>query len=922
MKKLLPIGIGLLLVAALFFGISNRSEKPISKVERKEIKIPQNDKGEAFEEDEEEGKTLEERALYNEARELREYYMQVNPLTGKIPASEKQLEFENSKHAATTESKSSRAVQTMYVNRGPSNLGGRTRKITQDITDPTGNTMLACGISGGVFRTTDGGASWTKVSPNDEIHNASALAQDPRSGFENIWYYATGEGTGNSASQNGAFYQGNGIWKSTDGGLNWTQMPSTNSTQEAFDSRFDIIYALAVHPTTGDLFAATAGRISRFNGTVWNTELTDPAGGWSSSFFTDVVITDSGRVYASFSGNQDPTIEGIWSSATGIGSWTRISSGSFTPAGRTLLALAPSNQDKLYTLFLNGNTASCVGPVQEVDLWMWDQSITTWTDYTSKLPDETPCNANTAGNVPMSVQGGYSMDISVKPDNENFVVIGGTNAYRKADITAAGNFERIGGYNSPASYAIYNYGGVEHHPDVHDLVFDLANPNVMFSGTDGGVHETTDITATNVTWTNLNNNYQTYQFYHVGIDPLSGSDLIIGGAQDNGTNVGGTAAGFGDLTTQARVFGGDGGAAEISRDNANVPAFVSSQAGNFYRVLLIGGGFDYIEPTGSSSSFVTYFYLDPDNNNALYYAGKNTLYRTTNSSTVLAGTWDNMGDTGTAFGDTDFFKTFSTTRGTYNAGTSYLLMGGDEGHIYRLDDPQNAASLASAVDITPSGATLAFPSIVTGLAIHPTNNDVVLATYSNYGTQSIFLTTNATNATPTWTLVERNLSAHSIRSAAIVEVNGETLYFVGTARGLYSTTDPTSVDWTREAPSQLGYAVISSLRYRPADNKLLIGTHGNGIYEATITSTLGIGDVARIDDQITLYPNPAKADLNVKITNANGDSSYRISNLLGQHVSSGILNDKPIDVSQLQTGIYLIELENNGKKGVKRFVKQ
>jgi len=913
MKKRLPFGIIMMLVVALFFGISNQTEKPISKVERKDIQVTQAGKK----------KTSEERALFSEARELHEYYMQVNPISGEIPRSEKILEFENAQNAETTENRSSRAVGTSYVNRGPSNLGGRTRKVTQDITDGTGNTMLACGISGGVFRTTDGGASWTKVSSNDEIHNASTVVQDPRSGFENIWYYATGEGTGNSASQsNGAFYAGNGIWKSTDSGLTWTQMPSTASAIE-FNSRFDIIYALAVHPSTGDLFAATAGRLSRFNGTSWTTELTDPNSGYNSSFFTDVVITDTGRVYAAFSGNQDASIEGIWTSATGTGGFTRINAGDFTPAGRLLLALAPSNQDKLYTLFLNGNTSSCFNgtvTTQEVDLWMWNQGTTSFTDYSGVLPSDGAC---IAGNNPMSVQGGYSMDISVKTDDDNFVVIGGTNAYKKEDITDAGSrFVRIGGYLNTSGYNIYNVGGTEHHPDLHDFIFDIANPDIIISGSDGGIHEA-DVTAGSVAWTSLNNDYQTYQFYHVGIDPLSGSDLLVGGAQDNGTNLGGTVAGFPDLTTQGRVWGGDGVAAEISRDNANIPLFIGSQNGSFYRVNAIGGAWTYIEPSGSNSSFVTYFYLDPDNNKTLYYAGQNTLYRTNDASAVAPGTWTNMGNTGTVFGHTDYFKTFSTTRGAYNASTSYLLMGGDEGHIYKLDDPQNM-TLASAVDITPSGATIAFPSIVTGLAIHPTNNDIVLATYANYGTESIYLTTNAASAAPTWTLVERNLDAHSIRSAAIVEVGGETLYLVGTARGLYSTSDPTSVDWTREAPTQLGYAVIPSLRYRPSDNKLLIGTHGNGVYEATISTALSLDDINDVSKQITLYPNPAQSEINFKSNTINltDNANYNLIDISGKVVNSGKVANKKVDVSKLNSGLYFVNLDVNGVKQTLKFIKK
>jgi hypothetical protein len=207
------------------------------------------------------------------------------------------------------------------------------------------------------------------------------------------------------------------------------------------------------------------------------------------------------------------------------------------------------------------------------------------------------------------------------------------------------------------------------------------------------------------------------------------------------------------------------------------------------------------------------------------------------------------------------------------------------------------------------------------LAIHPNNNNIILATYSNYGTNSIFL---STNKGVSWTLVERNLSAHSIRSAAIAEDNGETTFFVGTARGLYSSTDPTSVDWVREAPTQIGFAVVSDLKYRPSDNKLLIGTHGNGMYEATISSTLGVDDFNSISNLMKLYPNPVENDLNVKLPQSDGARiSYTISNLSGQTISKGILDKENVDVSQLTTGMYFLQLKtNDGRKGAKSFIKK
>lgn len=780
-------------------------------------------------------KTLEERAQFNEGRLLYEFYRQVNPNTGRISARDKELEREESKNVPLADDGSiSRVSAPNYVNRGPGNLGGRTRSLVYDKSDPTGNTILAGAISGGVFRTTNGGTSWTKVSAQDEIHNVTTIAQDPRPGFQNIWYYGTGESLGNSASLSGAFYYGRGIWKSVDSGLSWTQITTSNSVQETFDSRFDFVHRLAVHPVTGDLYAGIAGQLARYNGTTWTAERNDTAA--SSSKLVDVIITSTGRVYCAFSGNSQTTIRGIWTSPTGIGAWTRIADNGTptgwsmnTSSGRVVLGLAPSNENILYALYLKTGTTPSPG---DSDLWRWNQATTTWTNFSSKIPDEP---GGSAGNDPFNSQGAYDLVVNVKPDDENFVVIGGTNAYKISNINT-GSFVRIGGYGNPNNYAQWNVGGVTHHPDVHTLVFNPITTSILLSGTDGGIHQTNDINASSVSWVNLNNKYQTYQYYHVNMDPQSASDGVIGGAQDNGTTAGGTIFGLTNLTNMTSVFSGDGVAAAISRDNACVPFFMGSQGGNLYRDCPTGA---IITPTGSVSEFVTYFHLDPDNNSNLYYAGRDVLWKTNSSSTVTAGTWTNMGATSLK-GHTDYFQTFSTTRGTYNASTSYLLLGGDEGHIYRLNDPRNATSFSAAVEITPPGATIGFPSIVTGLAIHPTNRNIVLATYSNYGTQSIFYTTNATAATPTWTLVERNLASHSIRSAAITQVNGQTLFYVGTARGLYSTTDPTTTDWVRQGANEIGYALVSSLAYRHADGTLLIGTHGNGMYQSKITLCDGI----------------------------------------------------------------------------------
>ena len=849
------------------------------------------------------------RALFAIEREKYELEMQQNPTTGNIPQGEKRKELGVSL-GLMQQKRSLKTTSNTYTFRGPSNFGGRTRAFGVDLSDATGKTLLSGGVSSGLFRTTDGGASWTKVTPQGEIHNVTALAQDPRLGFQNIWYYGTGELLGNSASSDSP-YRGQGIYKSIDSGQNWTKIAATDSDFEIFDSYFDYTNTLKVHPMTGELFLATVSRIYRYNGTNLFIELELPG---NSIGLTDVVITANGKVYASFEGGT--SLEGVWELPSGNSSWTQIAKNGtptdWSASGRIVLAAAPSNNNMIYALYVNGNDGGIEG-----DLWQYNATTTTWTNYSSKLPDEP--GGDLKGNDPFAVQGGYDLVVSVKPNDENFVVIGGTNAYKIEDITTDATFTRIGGYVSNTSYGLYQ----GHHPDIHALVFDPNNNNILYSGTDGGIHKTTNITAASIFWESLNNNYISYQYYHVALDPLTGSNIIIGGAQDNGTTIGGaTDDGFDDNTTMLSIAGGDGVAVGIARrdTNTNLQLFFGVQKGDIFTTYPSSFNRREITPTNATSGFVTYFYLDPDNTNNLYYAGNTSLYKTNDAAAVTSATWVNAGELTT----NENLRTFATTRGTYNALTSFLLIGGDSGGIFKVNDPENTADISTAINITPPGANKTSGSIVSDIAIHPTNPDIVLAVYANYGIDNIFLSTNATSVAPTWTLVERNLSAHSIRSAAITQVGTEIIYFVGTARGLYSSTDPTTKDWEIEGMNSIGLALISGLVYRPSDNKLLIGTHGNGMFETTVEgNTLSTKKYNKSEIKISFYPNPAQKELTIQSNTFDLSKNvvYRISDINGKTVKKGIVNSKKINIENLNHGVYLVNLNIEGEKQNFKFIK-
>ena len=913
-KKLLLVGacsLGLLIYFTLF-----NSQTPIDESRSLGLK--------SFSSEKISKKTTAEKMEAIEERFQFEYDMQKNPLTGLIPPEEKAKELNSAleSRAQASEGFQDRRFSAPYTSRGPSNLGGRTRGFAIDISDPSGNTMLAGGVSSGLFRSANGGASWEKVSSNSEIHNVTAIAQDPRPGFQNIWYYGTGERLGNSAAANGAPYRGQGIWRSEDNGITWSQIPESSSTFELFDSPFDYIDSLAVSPITGDLFIAAWSRIIRYDGTDFIMELVSEGGAGKS----DVKITSTGRVFACLDG--DATSNGVFTSETGNGGYTRIaedaSPAGWSSVGRIVLGIAPSNPNIVYALFRNGNSGGI-----EADLWRYDLSTDTWTDFTSKLPDEP--EGDLLGNDPFAIQGGYDLEVSVKPDDENFVVIGGTNVYRINNINTDIMFDRIGGYRDNLSYNLYDLGGGDiHHPDIHDLVFSPFDSDLLYSGTDGGIHSA-DITASSVGWTDLNNNYQTYQYYHVGMDPQAGSDLVIGGAQDNGTTLGGdnTFSNLNSATEMLTLWGGDGVAAAVGRTGAginldDIQFYYGAQLG-VLRTLRNNVRLNIL-PTEASgdnnkSIFVTYFYLDTETN-SLFYVNGNDVYKAQDASAVTAATWTDIGSLST----NENIRSIVSTRGPYTA-SSYTLFGGQNGGVFRLTNPMDPESnLTNAVDITPQGASTANFSVVTGMAIHPTNPDIAMVVYSNYGINNIFITANATSASPTWDLVERNLASFSIRSVAIAEVNGQTAYFVGTARGLYASEDPVATDWELEGPDEIGLAVVSSLFYRPSDNILLVGTHGNGMYQSSLL-TLGIDDNVFKATDVTLYPNPATGPVKIAYNGTQTIKNVTVTDMNGKVIlkqAGGPINsDIQLDTQHLSVGMYFVNLTiDTGDSIIKKLIIQ
>lgn len=898
-------------------------------------------------------------------RRLYEWKMLHDPATGEIPRDiyKKELALLRSIQRKQNSAGFRQTINNTYTAAGPSQNGGRTRAVAYDIRN--NGVMIAAGVSGGIFRSTDGGTTWSFVHPVNGARIISCLAQDPQT--PNTWYAGTGELLGSSPTYPNAFIPGFGLLKSTDNGLTWVQnvFTTTNNLRETFDDFFDMIFNVQVNES-GHVFIAALSSIWRsidggnsFSPILFETGELENQDQNVENMITDIVISKPGvlpvRYYASFSGrNRDSDTAGVWTSTSAnFGSWTKIggpglvtgwrshnnttSGGNYTAGwGKTTLAVAPSNSNILYVMYdnaLNASSNQSEADLFQANLGSFNGSpgSVTWSNRSANLR----ATQNVSTTKYMETQDGYNMLLAVHPTNENLVLAGGVNLFKSTDGFAnPGTF--IGGLESTT----YNDPNRFSHVDFHSFTFQPANPNRLVVGNDGGMQMTNDITASTITWNNLNNQYQTMQYYHVAIDPTLGSLTFSGGAQDNSTTFRDSKALLGAALPDPNdhyigILGGDGGMSALSPSTPTQQYLYASAQNGIVGRFNFGSGNPgtFITPDiAGEGEFITYFHLDPDNTEILYYVSLDSIWRTTSASTVTSSNgWTLMTGvptTITTIGESIF--SLATSRGAYNGANSYLFIGTNNGKIYRLQDPRNTAASTAPTNISPSGISAG--SLVREIAVNPRNPDTVLAVVSNYGVASAFWTGNARASSPTWQLVEGNIATSSFRSCAIVATTTGVEYYVGTSLGLFSTTtiNGNSTNWQLEGPAMMQGAIVNDLVLRTADNTLLVGTHGNGMFYTVIGNVpTSVPDVVVNDKRFinAVFPTITPGDINFRTGGATGIKTIhiRVTNLSGQVLMqrTQAYQNGTVPLGPLSTGSYLLEIisDNRRYKHVQQFVK-
>jgi hypothetical protein len=673
---------------------------------------------------------------------------------------------------------------------GPSNgntranggiTSGRIRAVWVDLADATGKTVWVGGVDGGLWKTTDitvATPTWTLV--NDFLSNlaVTGICQDPTA--TNIMYFCTGEAFFNFEAVNG-----NGVFKSTNGGVTWAQLPITSTYTNCSKILCD---------AAGNIYLATVGAgflrsTKASGGAAWLA--IQPTG--FSARTADFEISSTGRLHISV---------GLGNSTLGAYRYTDAPS-TVTSATWTTPATPftfPSGANCRLELGCSGNTLYALPSNTSAIVTTVYKSTDGGANWTSNALTATNITDYNGSNNP--AQAWYSLAIDIDPSNTNNVIIGNLNCLKSTDgaVTWTKLSEWVG---TTGQYV---------HADQHIIKW-YDNGNKLLIGCDGGIHYSAD---KGVTIRDKNTGLRIKQFYSCAIHPTT-TNYFLAGAQDNGVHQFNNAG----LSSSVEITGGDGGFVAIDQ---NQPQYqFGSYVRNIYRKSIDGGlSWSTVSFSSTSGQFINPF--DYDNNTNIMYCGDVTgAYRrwtdpqTGSSSAVV---------TITALGTGNVT---AVSASPYTANRAYF--GTDLGKIVQVDAANTIASGSAGTD-----RSTGLPAGTITCINQGTSDQNLIACYSNYGIANVWASTDGGT---TWTSLDNNgvnLPDMPVRWAMFYP-GDNTKAYIATETGVWETTLINGATTVWAANNTFPAVRTDMIKYRSSDGTIAAATHGRGLWTATIPLT-------------------------------------------------------------------------------------
>ena len=747
-----------------------------------------------------------------------------------------------------------------WENIGPNNVGGRTVSIA---IDPVDTSIIYMGsASGGLWKSVTGGLginAWQYIKTGFPVLGVGAITINPDN--NNEIFIGTGETYAYGTSTNGLITRtergsfGMGILKTIDGGLTWNI--SLDWTYQENRGVWDIIYD---PQNTNILHAATTEGIYRSTdgGDTWTLQL-------DKKMVMDLEINnnDPEILYAGV-GNLSSIDKGIYKSTNGGDTWNILTGGglpAYTQDGRISISAYQSNPDILIAVI--GNAFSTKGIYKTVN------AGTTWVQLDAEEV--------------VSYQGWYAKGILIKPDDSQQVLLCGVELWKSTN--GGTSINQITEYTGPYT---------EMHPDVHNIISNPLNPELVYVITDGGLFRSNDFGET---FYSCNDGYVTTQFY-IGAMSAQSNAVGLGGLQDNAT------VRYDGTNYWLKVIGGDGCFTAIDPTDDQIQ-YGAYQYGNFYKSYDQGlTWFEQIFYPFGSAAFVAPIIIAPSDHDILF-VGDTKLNRSDDAGSLFYTPDPATADSG------NFLLSIGVSTSTPD--TIYYSAAGISGRadIFRCFDGGE----------TKTVITNGLPDrYYRDIEVNKNNAAEVLVCLSGFGSPHVY---RSINSGDDWTDISVSLPDVPFHSVLFDPINDSIIY-AGNDFSVFVSYDKGNA-WSTISESWPDAAMVFDLQVSTSDKKLLAFTHGHGVYR---TDLLGIDQPiaiqnSNLNEQINIYPTLVDDKIIININELNIPLNLKIFDMQGN-----LILDKPINANKSEIncasfskGNYIIQLIGNGVYYSEKFVK-
>ncbi len=733
--------------------------------------------------------------------------------------------------------------QSNWISKGPINTpiilsngkkrgNGRVNCIAFDPVDP--DIIWIGSPAGGLWKSVDGGNNWTTNTDNLPVIGVSSIAIDPTN-TQNM-LIVTGDAHATDTYSIG-------ILKSTDGGNSWnTTSLSYNINQE---KRINKVIINPVYPDS--VFAVTNDNIMISTDAGVNWQTVGLGGRWRDIEFKP------GTPSTIYAAKQSSGGSNVYRTTDGGANWSVINNGVASSGKyRPLIAVTPDNPEVIYALY-SASDYSLHGLYKSSDA---GNNWTLQSNSPNILGRDTD-GTSTGG------QSWYDLSLAVSTNDENLLYVGGINLWKTIDGGQAWTINASSGNGSNYSYM---------HVDQHAAEFNPLN-HVAYAGNDGGFYKYMENLNT---WVDISDGLEISQFYNLGLSQ-SNPNRIVAGAQDNGTEM---------LTnsTWDAIMGGDGMECKIDHYDDDI-IYAEYQYGGLRKSYNGGNSWDNIKPVSYEGGWNTPYEMHSSNSDILVI-GYEEVYRSETAGAI----WDSI--------------SYNVSNG--QALKSIALAPSDEDYIYAgtytsLKLTKDAGS--NWANITP----FFLNQNITDVTVSNSDADRVWVTLSGYAANHKVY--ESVNGGQNWAnITATGLPNLPVNCIVYQHSTNDDLY-VGTDVGVYYKNNTMS-DWI-PFNDGLPNVIVKELEIHYDAGSISAATFGRGVWESPL-NTLSTNVYANEKINFKIYPNPAQDK--ITITTNQQNINITIFTVTGRKIIE--TTAKTINTSNFAKGCYIIEISN--KNGFSR----